>query len=234
MAALTRAGMEAGAHRAVVGPVLRARQLREDRGGHRARQGRGGIRRRVQQPHPGRGGLLHRRGRRRAGGDPHRRRGARHRRRLAHEGARSDAVGPVDRPDVADRAGAGARRAGVRGSVSVRGQRHGPVGRARSALGAGGRPPGVPEAAWRRGSRAHQERDCRQPEPARRRRYARRLELRAGTRARGQVSRRDRQGAMRSRPSISSSRCSSAATAGWCRSACPRPTSCTSCGSRGR
>ena len=59
------------------------------------------------------------------------------RRRLAHEGARARAVGPVDGVDHAHRAGSRARRAGLRGSVSVRRKRHRVVGGAGATLGAG-------------------------------------------------------------------------------------------------
>ena len=62
---LVRRGMEEGAFGLSSRTVLRAGQLREDRGSDRAREGRRGIGRPLHQPHPRRGELRQRRPRRR-------------------------------------------------------------------------------------------------------------------------------------------------------------------------
>ena len=119
-------------HRPVVGPLLRARQLREDRRSDRAREGRRRDGRRLREPHPRRGRLQHRRRRRGAGSDSHRRRRALAGRRRAHEGARAGELGPVDGAGRADR-----RRRAIAASrstpISIPTTRAAPASSARSS-----------------------------------------------------------------------------------------------------
>ena len=82
------------------------------------RQSHRAVRRRVLQPHSRRGRLLDWRGRRSRRGDHHRRAGRHRRGRVAHEGPRTLELGPVQDARRAHRIGAGARRAGVRRSIS--------------------------------------------------------------------------------------------------------------------
>ena len=155
------------------------------------------------------------------------------RRRLAHEGARARAVGPVDGVDHTNRAGPCTRRAGLRGSVSGRGERHRVVGGAGAAVGAGRRARGLRQAPrWRR---------ARAIKTA----IADNLARRGGPGAlviSGYAPDRSLEGS-RWRPSPPTGarrprtwwcRYSRRATAAWCRSTCPSATSPSSCGSPGR
>ncbi len=140
--------------RIVERPVLRARQLREDRRGDRARESRLRVRRPLHESHPRRGRLFDRRRRRRRRSDPHRRRRRRHRHRQSHESAGTRQLGQGRDAGAAHRGGAQARREGVRRSISLRRLVHQPDRRGDSALGAGRRQRSDEAAHRRRTTRA--------------------------------------------------------------------------------
>ena len=205
-------------HRPVVRPLLRAGQLREDRGGDRARQGRRRDGRRLREPHPRRGRLQHRRRRRGAGSDSHRRRRPPPGHRRAHESARPGELGAVDGAGRAHQAGARSRRRGLRRSVSLRRQRHRHRRRADSAMGRGRRTRGAAQADPGRGTRSP---GCRHPpqlRAARRAGQAGDLALRAEPGLRGSVAGAGREGDRQAGRTRRRWSCWSRATPAWCRS----------------
>ena len=187
-----RARNGSGRDRNVDGSLLRAGQLRDDRGGHRARQDRGGEGRALRLAPARRELVHHRTDRRGERSDSHRPRGAHSDPHLAHQGARHGRLGPERHRDRDHQEGArvGSRRHGR--PVSVHRVRHEPRRVASPAMGRGGRTRFV--ARSREGpsdAREARRRNGREPQAAKWRAFAAHLVDARHQHAR-QTSRRDR------------------------------------------